>query len=141
MRLTNSKAFTLVEILVVVVILGILAAIIIPSVVNATDDSASTSTYNELQKLRRHVEVFRSANNNSLPAIVAGEGTWGELVSAQYLSAPPVNAWVGGANRRVIIIANAPDGAYQETHGWIFDNTTGDIWAGGFDGNDAPHPR
>ncbi len=34
-----------------------------------------------------------------------------------------------------------PDVAYQTTHGWIFDDATGTIWAGGFDLNDEPIPQ
>ncbi len=137
----KKNAFTLVEILIVVVILGILAAIATPQFASATDDSRRATTDHELKKLRRAVEVYQVRNGNALPNVAPGDGTWGEIVlPGEYLSGPPVNSWVGGPNDGVIVIGNAPDGAYQTTHGWIFDDATGQIWAGSFDANDQPLP-
>ena len=143
MCLSQHRAFTLVEILIVVVILGILAAIVIPAFNSTVGDSAATATYSELQKLRRHVGVFRARNSDSLPDVEAGDGSWGQLVSADHFLAAPVNAWVGGANARTIVVMpNAvPDAAYHTNYGWIYDPTDGDIFAAGFDAEDEPLPR
>ncbi len=137
----KTHGFTLVEILIVVVILGILAALVVPLMAGATQDAAVATAQTELNKVRRAVEVFMISNDNTLPAVVAGDGTWGEIVSRAYLREAPINQYVGGANARVIAFGNAPDGAYQTTHGWIFDNATGEVWAGGFDGDDQPLPK
>ncbi|MBX3357635.1 MAG: type II secretion system protein [Phycisphaeraceae bacterium] len=143
--LPMRRAFTLVEILIVVVILGILAAIVIPQFTSATQEAQANATYNELQKLRRTVGVFRARNNDSMPAVSDGNGTWGEIVgdATEYLQSAPVNAWVGGANaREVRVVPDAtPDAAFQTMYGWIFDPNTGQVWAGGFDVNDKPLPR
>lgn len=143
MKRRTQRAFTLVEILIVVVILGILAAIIVPQFAGAVEDTAVTTTKSELEKLRRAIEVFEVRNENALPAVIAGDGTWGDLIvsSGAYLKEPPANPYVGGANSKVIILANGPDAAYQTEHAWIYDDTTGNIWAGGFDANDEPLPR
>jgi len=145
MRPTLSKAFTLVEILIVVVILGILAAIVIPAFNSTVQDSAATTTYSELQKLRRHVGVFRARNGDNLPNVTAGDGQtgWGELVSADHFLQAPVNAWVGGANARVIVVVPdaVPDAAFHTNYGWIYDPNNGEIYAAGFDGEDDPLPR
>lgn len=137
----HRGAFTLIEILIVVVILGILAAIIVPQVSRASEESAETATYSELQKVRRHIEMFRIRHSGAFPAIAAGDGTWGQLIGADHLLGPPVNAWVGGAASRVIVIGTGPDSAYQTAHGWIYDPATGNVWAGSFDGADQPIPR
>lgn len=143
MARVSRKAFTLVEILIVVIILGILAAIVVPQMLGAANDSAVTATYNELNKLRNHVQVYRAFNNGDLPNVVAGDGTWGEIVTitGEYLKAAPTNAYVGGVNSRVITLANTPDVAFQTAYGWIFDPATGNVWAGSFDGNDMPIPQ
>lgn len=138
-----AHAFTLVEILIVVVILGILAAIVVPSFLGAVDQAAIGTTQSELTKLRRAVDVFEVRNGNSIPAVTAGDGTWGDLIASTgaYLKEAPVNPYVGGENQRVIAIGNAPDDAYQTSYAWIFNDATGEIWAGGFDANDQPLPR
>ena len=148
MRMRNhssSNAFTLVEVLIVVVILGILASIVVPSVASATQEAQVNATYNELQKLRRHVGVFRVRNSGALPAVINGDGSWGEIVgdAENYLMTAPINQWVGGANARVVrVVSNAvPDVAYQTDYGWIFDDVNGEVWAGSFDSLDRPIPR
>ncbi len=137
------SGFTLVEILIVVVILGILAAIVVSSFIGAVEEATIGTTQSELQKLRRAVEVFQVRNENALPAVTAGNGTWGDLIAntGEYLKEAPTNPYVGGANNQQIIIASTPDAAYQTTHGWIYNDITGEIWAGGFDMNDEPLPR
>jgi general secretion pathway protein G len=141
--LRTSKAFTLVEILIVVVILGILAALVVPSFASAIDEATVGTTQSELHKLRRAVEVYQVRNDEGLPNVVAGDGTWGDLIAVggQYLKQAPVNAYVGSANQGVIVLGAGPDAAYQMTHGWIFDAASGQVWAGGFDINDEPLPR
>lgn len=136
----NTKAFTLVEILIVVVILGILAAVVVPQFVGAVEESSVTTTQSELKKLRRALEVFQVRNENTLPTVEAGDGTWGDLIAGtgEYLKEAPANPYVGGENSRVIILGTSPDTAYQTTHGWIYNATTGEIWAGAFDANDQP---
>ena len=138
----KKNAFTLVEILIVVVILGILAAVVTPQFAGASEAAQEETTRHELQKLRRAIEIYMTRNGNALPNVVAGDGTWGEIVQpGEYLSGPPQNSWVGGPNAGVIIIRDTPDDAYQTTHGWIYDDTTGQVWAGGFDGNDEPYAK
>jgi len=138
----HKRAFTLVEILIVVIILGILASVVVPQMVSATNESSVTVTLNELNKLRNHVQVYRAFNSGALPNVVAGNGTWGEIVTAagDYLKEPPTNAYVGGVNGRIITLANTPDVAFQNAYGWIFDPATGNVWAGSFDANDMPIP-
>ena len=63
MRSRRTNAFTLVEILIVVVILGILAAVVIAGFTGATSEAQASATASELSKMRRQIGVFQCRNN------------------------------------------------------------------------------
>ena len=55
MRARVRNAFTLVEILIVVVILGILAAIVVPQFTNATQDAQAGNIQTQLDTLNNQI--------------------------------------------------------------------------------------
>jgi prepilin-type N-terminal cleavage/methylation domain-containing protein len=60
-----KRGFTLVEILIVVVILGILAAIVIPQFTQASTEAKSNSLASDLQSLRSQIELYKVQHNTS----------------------------------------------------------------------------
>lgn len=138
----RRTAFTLVEILIVVVILGILGSIVVPQFASATTQAKEVATLEHLNRLRNAIAVYYVRNDAAFPGISAGTATWGPLLTHGYLKVPgPDNNWVGGANSREIVIRNSPDTAFTEDYGWIFDPSSGNAWAAGFDGQDRALPR
>jgi general secretion pathway protein G len=75
-RTSAKSGFTLVEILIVVIILGILAAIIIPQFANASSDARITNLRTSLANVRNQIEVFKCQHNESAPAL---SGMWALL--------------------------------------------------------------
>lgn len=73
----SNKGFTLVEILIVVIILGILAAIVIPQFTNASQDARRSSLTSQLQTLRSQIELYKLQHNDELPNIVGGNDALG----------------------------------------------------------------
>lgn len=132
------------EILVVVVILGILAAVVVPQFTGAVEEASENSAVFELQKIRRAIDVYTARNNNVPPTITTGYATWGPLVgTGAYLKESPSNRYIPATNeQRIYSAADAtPDDAYQTNFGWIYNSSTGEIWAGGFDSDDEPLPK
>ncbi len=69
-----KRGFTLVEILIVVVILGILAAIVIPQFTQASTEAKTNSLASDLQTLRSQIELYKVQHNDTAPALLTFEG-------------------------------------------------------------------
>jgi len=141
MRHFISRAFTLVEILIVVVILGILAAMVVPQFASATGEAQQVATLDQLKKVRSALAIYYLQNASRYPQVTAGEGTWGELITLSYMREAPVNTWIGTGNSKVVSLGNAADGAFQTDHAWVYDAPTGSVWAGSFNNEDEPYVR
>ena len=68
-RRTKKGGFTLVEILIVVIILGILAAIVIPQFTNASTDARKNSTTSLLQTIRSQIELYKLQHKDAIPKL------------------------------------------------------------------------
>ena len=62
-----KSGFELVEILIVVVILGILAAIVIPQFTAASTEAEESSLVRNLQAVRSQIELYKIQHNDNLP--------------------------------------------------------------------------
>ena len=70
-----KKGFTLVEILIVVVILGILAAIVIPQFTSASTEAKEAALVSNLQAMRSQIELYKIQHNDELPGVQQGGAT------------------------------------------------------------------
>ena len=89
----HKSGFTLVEILIVVIILGILAAIVIPQFTNASTDARKASLVSQLQTLRSQIQLFKLQHNDVLPDLVANQ--WSQLLSKTNLAGTVDNTATG----------------------------------------------
>ena len=82
------RGFTLIEILIVVVILGILAGIVVIQYVDLRLDADDAVIRGQLRTLRSQIELYRVKTGDD-PKLVAKQ--WEELLEANYIHAIPVN--------------------------------------------------
>ena len=93
------RGFTLIELLIVVVILGVLAAVLIPQFTNASDDASLSAARTQLQTLRSQIEVYRAqrgqyptSDGSSAGGDVDGNGTvdqWDDMIDAAVIRSSP----------------------------------------------------
>ncbi|HXD22395.1 MAG TPA: prepilin-type N-terminal cleavage/methylation domain-containing protein [Gemmatimonadaceae bacterium] len=73
--LSNKKGFTLIELLIVVVIIGILAAIAIPKFANTKEKAYVASMKSDLRNLVTAQEAYFSDNNSMYAGSTTNMGT------------------------------------------------------------------
>ena len=141
------KAFTLIEILIVVIILGILAAIVVPQFTSATEDAQVSNAETQLQTIRSQIELYRIRNNGAYPDFlgVLG-GTFGDPLGAtaiaqglrgnDYLRSEPMNPRTGTST--IIATAATPaappaGAAAMLDDGWLWNAGAGEFFCNGLD--------
>src|SRR3954470_24580061 len=91
----SARGFTLVEILIVVIILGILAAIVIPQFTGASEDARKSNMQSQLQTLRSQIELYKLQHRDNPPKLIATG--WGVCTapSDEDSAQPPVKKAYG----------------------------------------------
>jgi general secretion pathway protein G len=152
MKMRAKSGFTLVEILIVVVILGILAAIVIPQFTEASTEAKTSSLCTDLQTMRSQIELYKIQHNDALPdmavAVAGGDNdltqptdVYGTVVAAgtadsygPYIQKIPTNQFNDLDTIREEAGAST---AGANSAGWVFNTDTGAFHAD--DNVDATH--
>jgi general secretion pathway protein G len=128
------SAFTLVEILIVIAIIGILAAIVIPEIQYHSQQAKESAAKQTLQILRDVIELYAAQNGGIAPGyknnnpdsfLSSASDFYNQLFfEGHYLSKVPENPLNGDA--RVRIIPN--NGSFPVTasgsYGWVYQPFT-----------------
>ena len=140
------RGFTLVEVLLVVIILGILAALVVPVVADASQGSKASALKETLQRVRAQCRMYYAQHDGKAPGYPAGGGpAMAETLMAQmaastdqagnsgegeaftlgpYIHRWPVNPVNGKADVTIIADgAELPNGP-SDGGGWIYQAAT-----------------
>jgi len=135
-RTRTRNAFTLVEILIVVVILGILAAIVIPKFTNASMDAKRSSLTSTLHTLRGQIELYMLQHGDKPPAIdgtdwsqLLDPTTYGTQTTGPYLATTPTNP-INGQSTVLTVTSDQTGGAAVGTAniGFVYNTSNGKMW-------------
>ncbi len=135
----HKTGFTLVEILIVVIILGILAAIVIPQFTEASNDARESALASDLQTLRSQIELYKVQHLEALP------GAGGATILQALIGRTDIDGDVAAAGAYGPYLQKMPTNPFDDldtvqseagvgnlgggSHGWHFDTSTGQIHA------------
>ena len=129
--------FTLAEILIVVVILGMLAAIVIPQFTNASESENSDSLTLQIQMIRAQLELYQEQHAEQYPDL---KTSWNQMTMftdvdgntnttetavfkyGPYLQEVPINSFEGSST-------TADVGGAMKGVGWTYKTDDGQILA------------
>ena len=133
-RREAQRGFTLIEIMVVVIIIGLLAAVIVPSVINKVDEARISKAKADIQSLETALTMYR-LDNSKYPT--TDQGLQALIVQP---TDPSIRHWrPGGYLQRVSKDPWGQDYQYvfPGTHGKEYDLYT--LGADGQPGGDGPN--
>lgn len=146
-------AFTLIEVLIVVIIMAVLAATIIPQFASSTDDAKDSALVFDLHTIRSQIQMYKVHHLGNYPAaatfieqmtkktdadgtVNASSGKYGPYIQGSF----PANPY----NSLSTVTTAADTPAAQNTFGWQYNATTGGFYPANTDWdytNDKPKSK
>ena len=138
----KKKAFSLIELLIVISILGIMAAIVLPTFQGNIQKAKEAAAKDSLRILRTTIEAYAAKNNGIPPGYPDNDTSqapqpievFRQLVQlGEYLSKMPENPFNGMNGLRIFIDAAPFPTEANGTSGWLYKPATKEIrlnWPG-----------
>lgn len=125
------RAFTLIEVLIVVIVLGILAAVVIPQYTDASTDAKTSSLRTNLATIRTQLQLYKLQHNDTWPLLTTftnqmtlsskADGTTAAIGTSGYTYGPylltiPNNPFTS---------TNTVSAGAADSSAWYYDQATG----------------
>jgi len=137
----KRNAFTLIEVLIVVIIMAVLAATIIPQFSESTKDAKTSSLDFNLHTIRSQIEMYKVHHLGTLPTAAdfadqmtketnVDGGFTGDTPYGPYIQGEIPNNPFNGSNEVVAVAAEGtvPTDVVAGGAGWQYDQSTGGFY-------------
>jgi general secretion pathway protein G len=123
----RRSGFTLVELVVVVLVLGVIASVAAPKMFDTANDARENATIQSLAVIRDAIELHR-AQNGAYPGDLGTEADFKndlkDFLKGQY----PTNQISGTTNNANVTVSTAGTAlSAGGTTGWKYDKTSGEL--------------
>jgi prepilin-type N-terminal cleavage/methylation domain-containing protein len=143
MSATNKRGFTLIEILIVVIILGVLASLVVPLFAEVSNDARRAALSDQLHGIRVQIQLFTLQHGDTPPNL--NGANWDDLVTQTFYRGEPRGPYLPSIPRNTlnqfsnVAVVNA-DPAFGDpvagaNIGFVYNPNTGVIWATNTAGN------
>lgn len=134
------RGFSLIELVIVIIIMGVISAIAIPRMIKGADNADITGLRADLAVLRGAMEMCRY-EHAGFPADATDFTTWMTTdvggKGPYVIKIPALKTGVNAGQSGVAVTAANPPAAGDvdggATIGWLYNPTTGGIWANDVD--------
>jgi prepilin-type N-terminal cleavage/methylation domain len=127
----TARAFTLVEVIVVVVVIGILAAVAIPQFAGASQEGRVATAMMNLKTFRDTLDRRTIDSGGQPPATIDPAWFKGGLIPENPFDAAHPRAVQIAARAyhepTVLVVPSAP--SHGDSHGWWYNPTHGEVWS------------
>jgi general secretion pathway protein G len=128
----RSSGFTLVELVVVIMILGVLAAVAAPRLFSTTKSATDGGLKQTLSVVRNAIEMYAADNGGQLPGANGNEVTFVNNIKPYLRAGQPFPKCPIGAKNSSVRIETSGlplTGDASPTKGWAYDNKSGQFIA------------
>ena len=124
----SRKGFSLLELVVVVLIIGVIAAVAVPKMFNTASDARDNAAKQTLAILRNAVELYKANNGDSYPG--TDEASL-KTALTPYLKGPFPTCTAGNKNSNIRVVTGDSNplasSVGSTAQGWAYNNQTGEV--------------
>lgn len=143
-RPRNRAGFTLIEIMIVVVILGILASTVLPQFGKSQESAQEAAMITSLTTIRSQIELYRLQHGGTYPdANIVNQLTQKTNFDGSTTGSPTIGPYIVGQfpanplNQNLRTVKTT--GTADDSTGWLYNTTTGAFTAGNTATNRTPY--